>query len=138
MLSPKRTKYRKYHRGRMRGTKTRGNEICFGSYGLQALEPTWITSRQIEASRRTITRYTKRGASLWIRIFPDKTVTARAAESRMGSGKGSVEYWVAVVKPGSILFEISSVPEEVARAAMSLAAYKLPIKTKFIIKDNIN
>jgi large subunit ribosomal protein L16 len=138
MLSPKRTKYRKYHRGRMRGTKTRGNEICFGKFGLQALEPTWITSRQIEASRRTITRYTKRGASLWIRIFPDKTVTARAAESRMGSGKGSVDYWVAVVKPGTIIFEIGSVPEEVARAAFTLAAYKLPIKTKFIIKDNIN
>jgi large subunit ribosomal protein L16 len=138
MLSPKRTKYRKYHRGRMRGTKTRGNEICFGTFGLQALEPTWITSRQIEASRRTITRYTKRGASLWIRIFPDKTVTARAAESRMGSGKGSVDYWVAVVKPGTIIFEIGSVPEEVARAAFNLAAYKLPIKTKFIIKDNIN
>jgi large subunit ribosomal protein L16 len=138
MLSPKRTKYRKYHRGRMRGTKTRGNEICFGSYGLQALEPTWITSRQIEASRRTITRYTKRGASLWIRIFPDKTVTARAAESRMGSGKGSVDYWVAVVKPGTIILEISAVPEEIARAALSLAAYKLPIKTKFIIKDNID
>jgi len=138
MLSPKRTKYRKYHRGRMRGTKTRGNEICFGKFGLQALEPTWITSRQIEASRRTITRYTKRGASLWIRIFPDKTVTARAAESRMGSGKGAVDYWVAVVKPGAIIFEISSVPEEVARAAFNLAAYKLPIKTKFIIKDNIN
>jgi large subunit ribosomal protein L16 len=138
MLSPKRTKYRKYHRGRMRGTKTRGNEICFGSFGLQALEPTWITSRQIEASRRTITRYTKRGASLWIRIFPDKTVTARAAESRMGSGKGSVDYWVAVVKPGTIILEISAVPEEIARAALSLAAYKLPIKTKFIIKDNID
>ena len=138
MLSPKRTKYRKYHRGRMRGTKTRGNEICFGSFGLQALEPTWITSRQIEASRRTITRYTKRGASLWIRIFPDKTVTARAAESRMGSGKGSVDYWVAVVKPGTIILEISAIPEEVARAALSLAAYKLPIKTKFIIKDNID
>jgi large subunit ribosomal protein L16 len=138
MLSPKRTKYRKYHRGRMRGTKTRGNEICFGTYGLQALEPTWITSRQIEASRRTITRYTKRGASLWIRIFPDKTVTARAAESRMGSGKGSVDYWVAVVKPGTIILEISAVPEEIARAALSLAAYKLPIKTKFIIKDNID
>ena len=137
MLSPKRTKYRKYHRGRMRGTKTRGNEICFGSYGLQALEPTWITSRQIEASRRTITRYTKRGASLWIRIFPDKSVTARAAESRMGSGKGTVDYWVAVVKPGTIIFEISSVPEEIARAALSLAAYKLPIKTKFIIKPTI-
>jgi large subunit ribosomal protein L16 len=138
MLSPKRTKYRKCHRGRMRGTKTRGNEICFGTFGLKALEPTWITSRQIEASRRTITRFTKRGASLWIRIFPDKSVTARAAESRMGSGKGSVDYWVAVVKPGTILFEIGSVPEEVARAAFNLAAYKLPIKTKFIIKDNIN
>ena len=138
MLSPKRTKYRKYHRGRMRGRKTRGNEICFGSFGLQALEPTWITSRQIEASRRAITRYTKRGASLWIRIFPDKTVTARAAESRMGSGKGAVDYWVAVVKPGTIIFEISSVSEEVARVALSLAAYKLPIKTKFITKDNIN
>jgi large subunit ribosomal protein L16 len=138
MLSPKRTKYRKYHRGRMRGQKTRGNEVCFGSFGLQALEPSWITSRQIEAARRAITRYTKRGASLWIRIFPDKTVTARAAESRMGSGKGSVDYWVSVVKPGTILFEIGSVPEEVARAAFNLAAYKLPIKTKIIIKDNIN
>jgi large subunit ribosomal protein L16 len=136
MLSPKRTKYRKYHRGRLCGTKTRGNKICFGNFGLVALEPTWITSRQIEAARRTITRYTKRGASLWIRIFPDKTVTARAAESRMGSGKGAVDYWVAVVKPGTILFEIGSVPEEVAKAAFNLAAYKLPIKTKFIIKNN--
>ena len=137
MLSPKRTKYRKYHRGRMRGKATRGNEITFGDYGLQALEPTWITSRQIEAARRTITRYTKRGASLWIRIFPDKSVTARAAESRMGSGKGTVDYWVAVVKTGTILFEIASVPEEVARGAFNLAAYKLPIKTKFIIRTNI-
>jgi large subunit ribosomal protein L16 len=137
MLSPKRTKYRKFHRGRMRGKATRGNEISFGEYGLQALEPTWITSRQIEAARRTITRYTKRGASLWIRIFPDKSVTARAAESRMGSGKGSVDYWVATVKPGTILFEIASVPEEVARGAFNLAAYKLPIKTKFIIRTNI-
>jgi large subunit ribosomal protein L16 len=137
MLSPKRTKYRKYHRGRMRGKATRGNEVTFGQYGLQALEPTWITSRQIEAARRTITRYTKRGASLWIRIFPDKTVTARAAESRMGSGKGAVDYWVAVVKPGTVIFEIAAVPEEVARAALSLAAYKLPIKTKFIIKHTI-
>jgi large subunit ribosomal protein L16 len=119
----------------MRGTKTRGNEICFGSYGLQALEPTWITSRQIEASRRAITRYTS-GASLWIRIFP-KTVTARAAESRMGSGKGSVDY-CSVVKPGTVILEISAIPEEIARAALSLAAYKLPIKTKFIIKDNID
>lgn len=137
MLSPKRTKYRKYHRGRMRGKKTRGNEICFGNFALQALEPTWITSRQIEAARRTITRYTKRGAALWIRIFPDKTVTARAAESRMGSGKGVVDYWVAVVKPGTILFEIGAVPEDIARAALMLASYKLPIKTKFIIRDNL-
>lgn len=137
MLSPKRTKYRKYHRGRMKGAATKGNIICFGQFALQALEPTWITSRQIEAARRTITRYTKRGAKLWIRIFPDKTVTARAAESRMGSGKGAVDYWVAVVKPGTILFEISSVPEEIAKAAFSLASYKLPLKTKFIIKDTI-
>jgi len=135
MLSPKKKKKKKKKSGRMRGKKTRGNEICFGSFGLQALEPTWITSRQIEASRRTITRYTKRGASLWIRIFPDKTVTARAAESRMGSGKGAVDYWVAVVKPGTIIFEIDSVPEDIARAALTLAAYKLPIKTKFIIKQ---
>ena len=137
MLSPKRTKYRKYHRGRMRGKATRGNEVTFGEYGLQALEPTWITSRQIEAARRAITRYTKRGASLWIRIFPDKSVTARAAESRMGSGKGTVDYWVATVKPGTMLFEIASVPEDVARGAFNLAAYKLPIKTKFIIRTNI-
>jgi large subunit ribosomal protein L16 len=136
MLSPKRTKYRKYHRGRMRGKARRGNQISFGDYALQALEPSWITSRQIEAARRTITRYTKRGASLWIRIFPDKTVTARAAESRMGSGKGAVDYWVAVIKPGTILFEIASVPQEIARSALNLAAYKLPIKTKFIIRNN--
>nr|YP_009497801.1 ribosomal protein L16 [Acanthoceras zachariasii]AWT40514.1 ribosomal protein L16 [Acanthoceras zachariasii] len=137
MLSPKRTKYRKFHRGRMRGIASKGNELSFGNYGLQALEPTWITSRQIEAARRTITRYTKRGASLWIRIFPDKSVTARAAESRMGSGKGAVDYWVAVVRPGTILFEVGSVPEEVAKAAFNLAAYKLPIKTKFIIRNEI-
>ena len=137
MFSPKKTKYKKYHRGNMRGKATRGTDIRFGDFGLQALEPTWITSRQIEAARRTITRYTKRGASLWIRIFPDKSVTARAAESRMGSGKGSVDYWVAVIKPGTILFEISSVPEEIAKAALSLASYKLPVKTKFIIKTNV-
>jgi large subunit ribosomal protein L16 len=137
LLSPKRTKYRKHQRGRMRGKATNGNKVCFGTYGLQALEPTWITSRQIEAARRTITRYTKRGASLWIRIFPDKSVTARAAESRMGSGKGTVDYWVAVVKPGTILFEIASVPEDVARRAFDLAAYKLPIKTKFIVRTGI-
>ena len=137
MLSPKRTKYRKFHRGRMRGKATRNNTVVFGDYGLQALEPTWITSRQIEATRRTITRYTKRGGKLWIKIFPDKTVTARAAESRMGSGEGTVDYWVAVVKPGTMIFEIASVPEEIARAAFNLAAYKLPIKTKFITKNNI-
>ena len=136
MLSPKRTKYRKHHRGRMRGQKTRGNEICFGNFGLQAIEPNWVTSRQIEAARRTITRYTKRGAKLWIRIFPDKTVTARAAESRMGSGKGSVEYWVAVVKPGHILFELSGVPSKLAKEALEIASYKLPIKTKFLKKIN--
>ena len=135
LLSPKRTKYRKHHRGRMRGKAVKGNIISFGNYALQAVEPTWITSRQIEAARRTITRATKRGASLWIRIFPDKTVTARAAESRMGSGKGSVDYWVAVVKPGNILFEIDGVPENLARDAFNLAGYKLPIKTKFIVKN---
>jgi large subunit ribosomal protein L16 len=134
MLSPKRTKYRKYHRGNMKGKAKNGTTLCFGEFGLQAIEPAWITSRQIEAARRTITRYTKRGANLWIRIFPDKPVTARAAESRMGSGKGAVDYWVAVVKPGTILFEISSVPEEVAKAALNLASYKLPMNTKFINK----
>jgi len=134
MLSPKRTKYRKFHRGRMRGKATRGNTVVFGDYGLQALEPSWITSRQIEATRRTITRYTKRGGKLWIKIFPDKTVTARAAESRMGSGKGAVDYWVATVKPGTVIFEMAGVSQETARAAMKLASYKLPIKTKFILK----
>ena len=119
----------------MKGKAVRGNEITFGKYGLQSLEPTWITSRQIEAARRTITRYTKRDASLWIRIFPDKTVTARAAESRMGSGKGAVDYWVALVKPGTILFEIDSVSEEIACGALNLAAYKLPMKTKIIIEN---
>jgi large subunit ribosomal protein L16 len=136
-MSPKRTKYRKFHRGRMRGKATRGNTLAFGDYGLQALEPTWITSRQIEATRRTITRYTKRGGKLWIKIFPDKTVTARAADSRMGSGKGAVDYWVAVVKPGTVLFELSGVPLEVAQVALKLASYKLPIKTKFIVKEGI-
>ena len=114
----------------MKGKATKGNIICFGDFGLQAIEPAWMTSRQIEAARRTITRYTKRGAKLWIRVFPDKPVTARAAESRMGSGKGAVDYWVAVIKPGTILFEISSVPKAVAKAALNLASYKLPMKTK--------
>tara|TARA_B100000767_G_C19775909_1_gene542578 strand:+ start:1935 stop:2345 length:411 start_codon:yes stop_codon:yes gene_type:complete len=136
-MSPKRTKYRKFHRGRMRGKATRGNTIAFGDYGLQALEPSWITSRQIEATRRTITRYTKRGGKLWIKIFPDKSVTARAAESRMGAGKGAVDYWVATVKPGTVIFELGGVPLDVAQVAMKLAAYKLPIKTKFIIKEGL-
>lgn len=134
MLSPKRTKFRKQHRGRMKGSASKGNTIIFGEYALQASERTWITSRQIEATRRTITRYVKRGGKIWIRIFPDKPVTARPAETRMGSGKGAPEYWVAVVKPGHILFEIAGVPENVAKAAMSLASYKLPIKTKFLTK----
>lgn len=132
MLSPKKTKFRKQHRGRMKGKASKGNTLIFGKYGLQTIEPTWLTSRQIEATRRTITRYVKRGGKLWIRIFPDKPVTARPAETRMGSGKGAPEYWVAVVKPGHILFEISGVPEDTAKRAMELASYKLPIKTKFI------
>jgi large subunit ribosomal protein L16 len=135
MLLPKRTKFRKQHRGRLKGKASRGDKISFGNYALQALEPTWLTSRQIEATRRTITRYTKRGGKLWITIFPDKPVTFRAAESRMGSGKGAVEYWVAVIKPGKILFEISGVSLEIAKLAMKTASYKLPIKTKFIVRE---
>ena len=136
MLSPKRTKYRKYHRGRMRGKATRGNEVSFGKYGLQALEPSWITSRQIEAGRRVMTRYARRGGKLWIRVFPDKPVTMRAAESRMGSGKGSPEYWVAVIKPGTIIFEVDGVSEEIAKEAMRLAAQKLPVTTKFVVRPD--
>jgi large subunit ribosomal protein L16 len=134
MLSPRRTKFRKQQRGRMKGLASRGNELNFGEFGLQALEPTWITSRQIEASRRAMTRYIRRGGKIWIRIFPDKPVTMRPAETRMGSGKGAPEFWVAVVKPGRIMFEIAGVPEETAREAMRLAQYKLPIKTKFITR----
>jgi len=134
MLSPKRTKYRKHHRGRMNGKATRGNIISFGDFALQALEPSWITSRQIEAGRRAMTRYVRRGGKLWIRIFPDKPVTMRPAETRMGSGKGAPEYWVAVVKPGKILYELKGVPETVARAAMRIAAYKMPVKTQFLTK----
>ena len=137
MLSPKRTKFRKEHRGRMKGRASKGNTIIFGEYGLQASEPTWLTSRQIEATRRTITRYVKRGGKLWIRVFPDKPITARPAETRMGSGKGAPEYWVAVIKPGHIIFEISGVPKSTAEQAMRLASYKLPIKTKFIVKTII-
>lgn len=136
MLSPKKTKFRKQHRGRMKGRAYRGNTIAFGEYAIQALEPVWLSSRQIEATRRTITRYVKRGGKLWIRVFPDKPVTARPAETRMGSGKGAPEYWVAVIKPGHILFEIAGVSKNVAQQAMKLAAYKLPIKTKFIVNNN--
>ncbi len=135
MLSPRRTKFRKQQRGRMRGLATRGSQLNFGDFGLQALEPTWITARQIEASRRAMTRYIRRGGQIWIRIFPDKPVTARPAETRMGSGKGAPEFWVAVVKPGRIMFEIAGVSEEIAREAMRLAQYKLPIKTKFITRQ---
>lgn len=135
MLSPKRTKFRKQQRGRMKGQATRGNTLDFGNFGLQALEPTWITARQIEASRRAMNRYIRRGGKIWIRIFPDKPITMRPAETRMGSGKGSPEFWVAVVKPGRILFEIAGVSEEIAREAMRLAAFKLPIKTKFIVRE---
>ena len=135
MLSPRRTKYRKQHRGRMRGMAHRGNDLNFGDYALQATEPSWITSRQIEAARRAMTRYVKRGGKIWIRIFPDKPVTMRPAETRMGSGKGSPEFWVAVVKPGRVMFEMAGVSEPVAKEAMRLAAQKLPIKTKFITRD---
>lgn len=135
MLSPRRTKFRKQQRGRMKGLATRGSNLNFGEFGLQALEPTWITSRQIEASRRAMTRYIRRGGKIWIRIFPDKPITMRPAETRMGSGKGAPEYWVAVVKPGRILFEVAGVPEATAREAMRLAQYKLPIKTKFITRE---
>ncbi len=135
MLSPRRTKYRKQQRGRMKGLAYRGSTINFGEFALQATEPCWITSRQIESARRAMTRYIKRGGKIWIRIFPDKPVTMRAAETRMGSGKGSPEYWVAVVKPGRILFEIGGVSEAIAAEAMRLAAQKLPIKVKFITRD---
>lgn len=135
MLSPRRTKFRKQQRGRMRGMAHRGSTLNFGDYALQATEPSWLTSRQIEAARRAMTRYIRRGGKIWIRVFPDKPVTMRAAETRMGSGKGNPEFWVAVVKPGRILFEIAGVPEATAREAMRLAAFKLPFKTKFIVRE---
>lgn len=135
MLMPKRVKYRRVHRGRMTGKATRGNTLTYGDFGLQALEPCWMTSNQIEAARRAMTRYIKRGGNIWIKVFPDKPVTEKPAEVRMGSGKGSPEYWVAVVKPGRVLFEMSGVSEEIAREAMRLAAHKLPIKTKFIARE---
>ena len=135
MLLPKRVKYRRVQRGRMTGKATRGNTITYGEFGLQATEPAWITSNQIEAARVAMTRYTKRGGQVWIKIFPDKPVTNQPAETRMGSGKGSPEYWVAVVKPGRIMFEIAGVSEEVAREALRLASHKLPIKTKIVKRE---
>ena len=136
MLMPKRVKYRRVQRGRMTGKATRGNTITYGEYGLQATEPAWITSNQIEAARVAMTRYTKRGGQVWIKIFPDKPVTQKPAETRMGSGKGSPEYWVAVVKPGRVMFEIAGVPEDVAREALRLASHKLPIKTKVVARED--
>ncbi len=137
MLIPKRVKFRRHQRGRMKGLSKGGTEIDFGQYGLQALQPAWITSQQIEAARIAMTRYVKRGGKIWIKIFPHKPVTAKPAETRMGKGKGSPEYWVAVVKPGRIMFELAGVPEEIAREAMRLAAHKLPIRCKFVKREEI-
>ena len=136
MLMPKRTKFRKLHRGRRQGSAQRGNTLAFGPYGLQALEPCWMTSRQIEAARRAMTRHVRRGGQIWIRIFPDHSYTKKPAETRMGSGKGAPEGWAAVVKPGRVLFEMSGVSEEIAREAMRLAAHKLPVKTKFVLRED--
>ncbi|MGM0470789.1 MAG: 50S ribosomal protein L16 [Bacillota bacterium] len=138
MLLPKRVKHRKQHRGRLKGKATRGNTVNFGEYGLQALEPAWISNRQIEAARIAITRHAKRGGKVWVNIFPDKPVTATPAETRMGSGKGDPEYWAAVVKPGRVMFEIAGVEEEVAREAMRLASHKLPINTKFVKREGMD
>jgi large subunit ribosomal protein L16 len=135
MLSPKRTKYRKMQRGRLKGKAGRNNKLHHGVFGLQALEPVWLTSRQIEAVRRTISRYTKRTGKIWIKVFPDKSVTARAEESRMGSGKGAVDYWVAVIRPGTILFEMDGISKETAIEALRTASYKLPIRTKILFKE---
>jgi large subunit ribosomal protein L16 len=135
MLAPKRVKYRKKHKGKMRGKATRGNYVSFGEYGLQATEPSWITNRQIEAARIAMTRHIKRGGKVWIRIFPDKPITSKPAETRMGKGKGNVEGWVAVVKPGRIMFEMEGVPKDIAQRAMQLAAAKLPIKTRFVVRE---
>ena len=134
MLMPKRVKYRRVHRGRMTGKAMRGNTLAYGEFGLQAMEPGWITSNQIEAARIAMTRFTKRSGQVWIKIFPDKPITKKPAETRMGSGKGSPEYWVSVVKPGRVMFEIAGVSEEVAREALRLASHKLPIKTKVIVR----
>ena len=135
MLMPKRVKYRRVQRGRLKGKATRGNKLAYGQYGLVALEPAWVTSNQIEAARIAMTRYIRRGGKVWIKIFPDKPITEKPAETRMGSGKGSPEYWVAVVKPGRIMFEMNGVAPEVAREAMRLASHKLPIKCKFVTKE---
>ncbi|MBT8216454.1 MAG: 50S ribosomal protein L16 [Acidimicrobiia bacterium] len=137
MLMPKRTKFRKQHRGRMKGTTKGGNHVTFGDYGLQAQSAGWITARQIEAARIAMTRHIKRGGKVWINIFPDKPVTEKPAETRMGSGKGNPEYWVAVVKPGRVMFELSGVDEALAREAMRLAGHKLPVKTKFVSREDI-
>ena len=137
MLMPKRVKHRKQQRGRMKGKAQRGNFLAYGDYGLVAVQPGWVTSNQIEASRQAMTRHTKRGGQVWIKIFPDKPITAKPAETRMGSGKGAPEYWVCVVKPGRVLFEMKDIPEETAREALRLAAHKLPIKTKFIKREEV-
>ena len=136
MLLPKRAKYRKVQRGRMTGVASRGNKVAYGVFGIQACEPGWITGNQIEAARIAMTRYTKRGGKVWIKIFPDKPLTEKPAETRMGSGKGSVEYWVAVVKPGRIMFEMDGISEEIAREAMRLASHKLPVKCKFVTRED--
>ena len=135
MLSPKRVKYRKMQRGRLKGKACRNNKLDHGDYGIQALEPVWLTSRQIEATRRTITRYVKRTGKLWIRVFPDKSISSKPPETRMGSGKGAPDYWVAVIKPGHVLFEMNGVPQALAYQALKNASYKLPIKTKFVSKE---
>jgi len=136
MLMPSRVKHRKTMRGRNRGTAQRGTEVSFGEFGLQALEPVWLESRQIEAARRGITRYVKRGGKVWIRVFPDKPITKKPAETRMGKGKGAPDHWVAVIKPGHVIFELAGVPQEMAKEAMRLASYKLPIKTRFLVREN--
>ncbi len=136
MLMPSRVKHRKTMRGRNRGTAQRGTEVSFGEFGLQALEPVWLESRQIEAARRVITRYVKRGGKVWIRVFPDKPITKKPAETRMGKGKGAPDHWVAVIKPGHVIFELAGVPQEMAKEAMRLASYKLPIRTRFLVREN--
>ena len=137
MLMPKRVKYRKPQRGRMKGRASRGNQVSFGEYGLQALEPCWMTARQIEAARRAIVRFLRRGGKIWIRVFPDKAVTVKGAETRMGGGKGAVDHWVAVVRPGLMLFEVGGIREEVAREALRLASHKLPIRTQFVVREGL-